>query len=77
MLSLGALFFDFSDTAGGSGALDGQELDLYAEWVVTPNLVISPLIGFYTPDNSSANGGSQIGTDDTNVYGQVIAIVPF
>jgi predicted porin len=77
MLSIGALFFDFSDTAGGSGALDGQELDLYAEWVVTPNLVISPLIGFYTPDNSSANGGSQIGTDDTNVYGQVIAIVPF
>ncbi|MBP0048281.1 hypothetical protein H9C73_06000 [Marinobacterium sp. AK62] len=77
MLSVGALFFDFSDTAGGSGALDGQEIDLYAEWVVTPNLIISPLIGFYTPDNSDATGGSQIGSDDTNVYGQVIAIVPF
>ncbi len=72
MLSLGALFFDFSDTAGG--AMDGQEIDLYAEWVVTPNLIISPLVGFYTPDSKN---GTQIGGDDTNVYGQVIAIVPF
>ena len=77
MLSVGALFFDFSNTTGGTDALDGQEIDLYAEWVVTPNLIISPLIGFYTPDNSDANGGSQIGSDDTNVYAQVIAIVPF
>ncbi|GAA0700236.1 hypothetical protein GCM10009104_31450 [Marinobacterium maritimum] len=77
MLSVGALFFDFSDTASGSGALDGQEIDLYAEWVVTPNLIVSPLIGFYTPDNSDANGGTQIGSDDTNVYAQMIAIVPF
>jgi len=77
MLTVGALFFDFNDTAAGSGALDGQELDIYAEWVVTPNLIISPLIGLYTPDNSDADGGSQIGSDDTNVYGQVIAIVPF
>ncbi|PSL11698.1 alginate export protein [Marinobacterium halophilum] len=77
MLSIGALFFDFNDTAGGSGALDGQEIDIYAEWTVTPNLIVSPLIGFYSPDNSSAAGGSQIGSNDTNVYGQVIAIVPF
>ncbi|MBP0048283.1 hypothetical protein H9C73_06010 [Marinobacterium sp. AK62] len=75
MLSVGALFFDFSDTE--NGGQDGQEIDLYAEWVVTPNLIISPLVGFYTPDNSSANNGTQIGNDDTNVYGQVIAIVPF
>ncbi len=77
MLSIGALFFDFNDTAGGSDALNGQEIDLYAEWVVTPNLIVSPLIGFYTPDNSDATGGSQIGSDDTNVYAQMIAIVPF
>lgn len=76
MLTLGALFFDFGDTAG-HGANDGQEIDLYAEWVVTPNLILSPLVGFYTPDNSDANGGTQIGSDDTNVYAQMIAIVPF
>jgi hypothetical protein len=54
--------------------MDGQELDLYAEWVVTPNLIVSPLVGFYKPDSSA---GSQLGGNDTNVYGQVIAIVPF
>ncbi|SMR73459.1 alginate export family protein [Marinobacterium sediminicola] len=81
MLSIGALFFDFSDAAnpftGDAGGVNGQEIDLYAEWVVTPNLIVSPLIGFYSPDNSAANGGTQVGNDDTNVYAQMIAIVPF
>ena len=72
MLSVGALYFNFSDT--DAGFMDGQELDLYAEWVVTPNLIVSPLVGFYKPDSSA---GSQLGGNDTNVYGQVIAIVPF
>lgn len=72
MLSVGALYFNFSDS--DAGAVDGQELDLYAEWVVTPNLIVSPLIGFYKPDSSAV---TQIGNNDTNVYGQVIAIVPF
>ncbi|MFL1453961.1 alginate export family protein [Marinobacter sp. GN3S48] len=72
-LSLGALFFDFTDNAG-NGRNDSQEINLYAEWVATPNLIISPLVGFYSPDKSNS---SQIGSDDTNVYGQVVAIVPF
>lgn len=71
-LSLGALFFNFSDTAG-NGASDGQEIDLYAEWVVTDHLILSPLLGFYTPENT----GAQIGNTDTNTYFQMIAIVPF
>lgn len=71
-LSFGALFFDFGDTAG-NGSLDGQEIDLYAEWVVNEHLIISPLLGFYTPDNA----GVQIGNSDTNTYFQMIAIVPF
>ncbi|WP_422732756.1 hypothetical protein [Marinobacter azerbaijanicus] len=76
-LSVGALFFNFRDTAAGSGNLNAQEIDFYAEWVAAPHLIISPLLGVYTPDNSAAEGGSQIGNDDTNVYGQIIAIVPF
>ncbi|WP_404802907.1 hypothetical protein [Marinobacter denitrificans] len=76
-LSVGALFFNFRDTAGGSDNLDANEIDVYAEWVAAPHLIISPLVGIYTPDTSSAEGGSQIGNDDTNVYGQIIAIVPF
>jgi len=71
-LSLGALYFNFSGTE--AGMMDGQELDLYAEWVATPNLIISPLIGFYKPDNSIS---TQLGDDGTNIYAQVLAIVPF
>ena len=54
--------------------MDAQELDLYAEWVVSPNLIISPLLGFYKPDNEAS---LQLGKNDTNIYGQIIAIVPF
>lgn len=72
-LSVGALFFDFSDTLGGSGANDAQEINFYAEWVVNDHLIISPLLGFYTPDSASSTQGN----DDTNTYFQVLAIVPF
>ncbi len=72
MLSIGAVLFDFSNT--NNGEMNAQELDLYAEWVVSPNLIISPLIGFYKPEESN---NKQLGGNDTNVYGQVIAIVPF
>lgn len=76
-LSVGALFFDFSDTAGGTGHLDAQEVNVYAEWVVSPHLIISPVVGFYNPDKSAADGGSQIGSNATSTYAQLIAIMPF
>lgn len=76
-LSIGALFFDFTDTAGGTGNVNAQEVDIYAEWVAAPHLIISPLVGFYMPDKSAAEGGSQFGSDDTSVYAQIIAIFPF
>jgi hypothetical protein len=76
-LAVGALFFDFSDTNQGTGTLDSQELDLYAEWAVRENLFISPVIGFYKPENSAANGGSQYQDDDLNTYAQIIAVIGF
>ncbi|WP_206060364.1 hypothetical protein [Nitrincola alkalilacustris] len=76
-LSVGALYFDFSKTAGGTGALNGRELDLYAEWVVNDHLIINPLIGVYRPKHSDADGGSQIGGKSTNLYGQLVAVVLF
>lgn len=76
-LKIGLAYFDFHDTAGGSGALDARELDIYAEWVAKDNLIISPLLGLYRPDNSEAEGGSQIGRRTTNVYAHVLFIVPF
>lgn len=76
-LAVGALFFDFSDTNQGTGTLDSQEIDLYAEWAVHENLFISPLIGFYKPENSSGNGGAQLQDDDLNTYAQIIAVISF
>lgn len=73
MLTVGAGYFNFTDTQGGSGDNDAQELDLWAEWVAADHLIISPVIGFYQPDSSA----SVQGNDDTNTYAQVIAIVPF
>jgi len=74
-LSIGALFFDFNGNS--SDALDAQELNLYAEWVVNDNLIISPLVGFFSPDKSAANGGTQLGSNDTSTYMQLLAIVLF
>jgi len=74
-LTVGALFFDFQGNS--SSALDAQELNLYAEWAVNDNLIISPLVGFFSPDNSAANGGTQLGSDDTSTYMQLLAIVLF
>lgn len=72
-LSLGIAAFEFGDTSGGTGDNDGQEFDLWAEWIATDHLIISPLVGFYTPDSDTSTQGN----DDTNTYAQVIAIVPF
>ena len=73
MVTVGAAYFDFKDTIGGTGTNDANEINLWAEWVVTDNLIVSPLVGFYTPDADTSTQGN----DDTNTYFQVLAIVPF
>ena len=72
-LALGALWFDFSDSTTFGGNSDGQEFDLYAEWVVNDHLIISPLVGVYSPDKNNA---TQLTSGD-NTYFQLLAIVPF
>ena len=72
-LALGALWFDFSDSTTFGANSDGQEFDLYAEWVVNDHLIISPLVGIYSPDSDNATQN----TSDNNTYFQVLAIVPF
>ncbi len=77
-VTLGALYFDYStlhdrDTLN----LDARELDLYAEWAVSDHLIISPLVGLYQPKKSADNGGNQVGGNGTNVYSQLMVIVPF
>lgn len=77
-LTLGALYFDFK-TLGGRNQLnlDGRELDLYAEWVVSPHLIVTPLLGLYRPDRALGDGGLQSNGNGTNVYSQLVVAVPF
>ncbi|WP_100638478.1 hypothetical protein [Marinobacter salexigens] len=76
-VAVGALFFDFSDTSRGTGSLDSQEIDLYAEWAVNDHLFLSPLIGFFKPENRAADGGSQFSDNDLNTYAQIMAVITF
>lgn len=71
-LHFGALYFDYSDHEEVEGQnLNAQEIDLYVEYFLNDNMLVSPLIGLFTPEADSANGGSQIGSDDTNMYAQL------
>lgn len=79
-LTVGALMYHFETIDSGAGAfadLGGKELDIYAEWAATENLFIIPAVGFYKPNESVATGGSQLGSDKTNVYGQLLVVTVF
>lgn len=76
-LTLGALFFDFDRAKGLFGeVVDAQELNLYAEWWVRDNVMVSPVLGFYDPRYSAAQGGVQNGSG-VNTYAQVLALFLF
>ncbi|RWU18984.1 hypothetical protein DM813_21950 [Pseudomonas alkylphenolica] len=77
-LTLGVLYFNFNTLGARSQLnLDADELDLYAEWAVSPNLIITPLIGLYQPDRALGTGGNQSNGNGTNVYSQLTVAVPF
>lgn len=71
-LTVGALFFDFNPINKNTSNFGGRELDVYMEWMINEHFMISPLIGFYTPDKSADQGGLQLGSNDTNTYVQLI-----
>lgn len=71
-VTLGALYFDFDTLETEQGNFGGREIDLYLEWMVNDHLLISPLVGFYTPERSADNGGVQLGGRDTGTYLQVV-----
>ncbi|MBF5058019.1 hypothetical protein Y5W_03313 [Alcanivorax sp. 521-1] len=77
-LAVGLLAYDFTTLDKGAGGnLDAREFDLFLEWGVTPNLAIIPLVGLYQPDASAAEGGTQLGNDDGNLYTQLILAFGF
>lgn len=77
-LQLGALAYDFSsrDTANQPD-MGGREYNLYAEWTPVEWLYVSPLLGWYAPDRSAAQGGVQLGDADTSFYAQLVLGVFF
>ncbi|MDH4003100.1 MAG: hypothetical protein OEU52_17860 [Xanthomonadales bacterium] len=76
-LTIGALFYDFNSDEQDLGNLDGRELDLFLAWTVNDMVTVSPLLGLYKPDESSRDGGVQLGDNDLNVYGQVVMLISF
>ena len=38
---------------------------------------VMPLVGFYQPDKSFDNGGTQLGNNNQNVYGQLLFVTGF
>lgn len=72
-LTIGALAFDFETLeTGNQPDMSGQELDLYAEWFPTQNFYVAPLVGLYRPEKAASDGGTQLGSDDTNLYAQLL-----
>ena len=76
-LTISALYFDFDTIDRSLGNPSGQEIDILAEWGVTENLMIIPLIGLYQPEKSAAQGGTQLGNDDLNLYTQLVFATSF
>lgn len=78
MLTVGAGYFVFNDRNGvdidnANFDVGGKELDIWAEWVVSENLILSPVLGFYKPDNAN----NVQSNSNTNTYFQMIAVVLF
>jgi hypothetical protein len=76
-LSVGVLWFDFDTLDRDRGDFSGRELNLYAEWGLTENLVVMPVVGLYQPKKSAEDGGTQLGNNDRNLYSQLVFAFQF
>jgi len=72
-LTLNAMYFDYHQLSRREERdYSAREVNLYLDWSVTDNVMISPLLGFYKPDKWLGNGGLQSGSASTNTYFQFI-----
>ncbi|WP_109514603.1 hypothetical protein [Pseudomonas ovata] len=71
-LKVGALLYQFDTLETRLGNRDARELDIYAEWAIDEHWTVLPLVGFYKPQHSVQEGGSQIGNTRTNTYAQLL-----
>lgn len=73
----GALLYQFDTLDTQAQDLSAKELDIYGEWTVNEHLLVLPLVGLYRPEHSAENGGSQLGSNRTNLYAQLLFITSF
>ena len=73
---MGVLLFDFNTLDRSQGDLAARELDLYVDWTVG-HFTVSPLVGLYKPKKSAEEGGAQQGSDDLNLYSQLVISFAF
>ncbi|WP_460078211.1 alginate export family protein [Pseudomonas sp. H3_H05] len=77
-LTLNAMAFDYHQLSRrGEQDFSAREVDFFLDWMVTDNITLSPLVGFYKPEKWLGNGGNQSGSASTNTYFQLIAWVSF
>ncbi|WP_460136858.1 alginate export family protein [Pseudomonas sp. S1_E04] len=77
-LTLNAMYFDYHQLSRKQEVdYSAGEVDLFLDWMVTDNITLSPLVGFYKPDKWLGNGGRQSGSAATNTYFQFIVWVAY
>ncbi|TAM12176.1 MAG: hypothetical protein EPN72_06240 [Nevskiaceae bacterium] len=76
-LVLGTYYSHFGNIPSGTPKLQGNEVDAYAEWTVFTHYTIIPLMGYYKPKYSAADGGTQLGSNGPNIYSELILFVSF
>lgn len=77
-LTLNAMFFDYHQLSDRDAQdSSAREVDLFVDWMVTDNITLSPLLGFYKPEKWLGDGGQQSGNASVNTYFQFIVWVTF
>lgn len=76
-VTVGMLYFNFEPMSNRMSSLGGDEVDLYAEWLIGEHFMVSPVVSFYQPDQSSNDGGLQLRSSDLSVYFQLIIAASF
>lgn len=68
---LGLRGYHFENVSDELLDFSGKEFDVFVQWQATPNITVTPLVGWYKPKKSLEDGGIQIGNNDANVYAQL------
>lgn len=76
-LEIGVLLFKFKTIDTSSVNNDGYEGDVFATWTANSHLSVSPLIGLYKPRYSAAEGGTQLGDNNSNLYSELLVYINF